>query len=593
MVELFAYDARLSNVTIAADARSPTCRRCFVDRHAIQQIIVNLVQNALHSLRSRQRAGGRIEIETSWTGTLARLVVRDDGPGVPPERARPPVRGLLHDEGPRRGHGARARDQPRRSPASTAATSSLEDRGDGRPGAQFTPPPPARRARAGRRRRAAPPHVPEGVPAHVLVVDDEAPVRDSLVAQLCAASAPASTRPRASTRPTRHLGRTAYDVLLVDVRLHGRSGIEIHRDLRAGAVAARATRIVFMTGDLVNDDVVRAVRATGRPLLEKPFTGEELRRALLAAAPPTGPAAAGRRRPAGPARPPRPPPAPSPPGLPPPASRRRYTSGMAARSADPRIALAALALLVGGSGAVGRIARARRPRDGEAGASSFEARARRRPRRAGPHGPSRVRVVRVGRAPARRHAHADAASSRRRARRTRPPRRTARAATTGERPGGVPWADPYPVVTATATVAATTAVGGAGGGYPGGGYVGPGGWVFPGLRPVPPPERRRAPTRAPAKATPSSDVTAPSPRPLAPGTGVFGRDAKPARARPAPRHALRLTTARRAGAASRARPASPHAAPKPPASRKSVGAPVRARRWRPRRSRRARSCRSR
>jgi len=35
-----------------------------------------------------------------------------------------------------------------------------------------------------------------------------------------------------------------------------------------------------MTGDLMNDEVVSAVRSTGAPLLEKPFTAEELREAL-------------------------------------------------------------------------------------------------------------------------------------------------------------------------------------------------------------------------------------------------------------------------------------------------------------------------
>ena len=114
------------------------------------------------------------------------------------------------------------------------------------------------------------------------MVDDEAAVRDSLVAQLARLGANVDAAPGID-EAYGYLGKTAYDVLLVDVRLHGRSGIEIHRDL-VQAQSPLAERIVFMTGDLVNDDVARAVRATGRPLLEKPFSGEELRRALLATA---------------------------------------------------------------------------------------------------------------------------------------------------------------------------------------------------------------------------------------------------------------------------------------------------------------------
>gem|GEM_PF-635724 len=278
VVELFEYDARLSNVAIQP-MLDPDLPPLFVDRHAIQQILVNLVQNALHSLRSRQQ-GGTIEIETSWKGTLARLVVRDDGPGIPPDARGRLFEAFFTTKGPDEGTGlglAISRGIAREHGGELA----LEDRSDGRSGAQFV-----LRLPLGERAQATtastPKTVPEGVPAHVLVVDDEAPVRDALVAQLSRLGASVDAAAGIDDAYA-HLNRTAYDVLLVDVRLHGRSGIEIHRDL-VQAQSPLADRILFMTGDLVNEDVVRAVRATGRPLLEKPFTGEELRRALLAAA---------------------------------------------------------------------------------------------------------------------------------------------------------------------------------------------------------------------------------------------------------------------------------------------------------------------
>ncbi len=278
VVELFAYDARLSNVQIAP-LLDPDLPPLFVDRHSIQQIVVNLVQNALHSLRSRKQAG-TIEIETSWKGNVARLVVRDDGPGVPAEARGRLFEAFFTTKGPDEGTGlglAISRGIAREHGGDLI----LEDRGDGRPGAQFN----LRLPLADREPvvdTTPPTHVPEGVPAHILVVDDEAAVRDSLVAQLSRLGAGVDAAPGIEEAYA-HLGKTAYDVLLVDVRLHGRSGLEIHRDLRQ-AQSPLAERIVFMTGDLVNDDVVKAVRATGRPLLEKPFTGEELRRALYTSA---------------------------------------------------------------------------------------------------------------------------------------------------------------------------------------------------------------------------------------------------------------------------------------------------------------------
>ena len=158
----------------------------------------------------------------------------------------------------------------------------LEDRDDGVTGTQFVlrlplesnrvvDPPPIRRA------------IPDGVPARVLVVDDEAPVRDSLVATLgrLGAQVDGADSPAEAYRL---LGTgEPYDAVLMDVRMPGQSGIELHRALRAKNPKL-AGRVVFMTGDLVNDDVMRAVKATGNPLLEKPFTADELRDVLGRAA---------------------------------------------------------------------------------------------------------------------------------------------------------------------------------------------------------------------------------------------------------------------------------------------------------------------
>lgn len=89
---------------------------------------------------------------------------------------------------------------------------------------------------------------------------------------------------------------------------------------------------------------------------------------------------------------------------------------------------------------------------------------------------------------------------------------------TGEPSSGIPWSDPYPVY-----------VNGYGPGYGppgytiGGGYYMPGGAVWPGLRPPPPPEVT-SPYAAPFNAPPASDVSHHRPG-LSTGTGIYGRGA--------------------------------------------------------------------
>jgi CheY-like chemotaxis protein len=87
------------------------------------------------------------------------------------------------------------------------------------------------------------------------------------------------------------LSRGAYDAVLLDVRMPGGSGLDLHKSL-AARNPQLASRIVFMTGDFVNDDVLSLVRQTGNHMLEKPFTIDELANALhrasLASEPGTG-----------------------------------------------------------------------------------------------------------------------------------------------------------------------------------------------------------------------------------------------------------------------------------------------------------------
>ncbi len=274
VVDLFEYDARLSNIQLTTTL-DPDLPPIHADRHALQQILVNLVQNAVQAMRGRGQQG-TVDISTSHGSGMVNLVVTDDGPGLAPEARTRLFEAFFTTKGPDEGTGlglAISRGIAREHQGDLVC----EDRPDGNSGACFVlrlplsdrpiAPPPAERV------------IPEGVPARVLVVDDEAAVRDALVAQLGRLGAHVESA-GTPAEAERLLGSGAtYDAVLMDVRLPGRSGLEIHRALRE-VNPDLAGRVVFMTGDLVNDDVIRTVKATGNSLLEKPFTTDELRLAL-------------------------------------------------------------------------------------------------------------------------------------------------------------------------------------------------------------------------------------------------------------------------------------------------------------------------
>jgi two-component system nitrogen regulation sensor histidine kinase NtrY len=74
------YEGLLSEVEIRTDL-SPSLRRVTVDPEQIRRVIINLVDNAIEAMNRR----GAIDIETSRDGanSLVRLVVADNGPGIP------------------------------------------------------------------------------------------------------------------------------------------------------------------------------------------------------------------------------------------------------------------------------------------------------------------------------------------------------------------------------------------------------------------------------------------------------------------------------------------------------------------------------
>jgi CheY-like chemotaxis protein len=123
---------------------------------------------------------------------------------------------------------------------------------------------------------------PEGrLPTSVLVVDDEASVRESLVAQIGTLGIHVESAADAQ-EAQRMLSRSRFDVMLVDVRMPGDSGLELHDHVRQRDPDL-ARRMAFMTGDVVNDEVVTGLRRLGNPFLEKPFTLAEVRHALASA----------------------------------------------------------------------------------------------------------------------------------------------------------------------------------------------------------------------------------------------------------------------------------------------------------------------
>ena len=242
----------------------------------IQQVFVNLIQNAAQAITSAQRPGTIRLTARRWMDGVA-VEVSDDGPGMSPEVASRVFEpffttkpegvgtglGLSISQGIVKEHGGRI----------TLTTA------PGR-GATFTVELPGRVAAA----RVAPQRPDPGVarPLSVLVVDDEPHILHYIRATLEAWGHTVVTAGDGETALEQAMtGR--FDLIISDLRMPGTGGREFYEELRR-LRPELAQRVAFSTGDTVRGDTLDFLERQGRPCLQKPFSLAELRALLRDAA---------------------------------------------------------------------------------------------------------------------------------------------------------------------------------------------------------------------------------------------------------------------------------------------------------------------
>jgi PAS domain S-box-containing protein len=288
--ELQSYSQK-SGVEWVIDVE-PGLPRVAIDRSQIQQVLINLTTNAIQAILA-DRPVGRLEVVVrrgprSEGRATVRITVTDDGPGVaasdrtklfvPFFTTKAPgdgtglglpvsfdiVRrheGRLWFEPAPGGRGARfVIDLPVRitSPARAGATNA--------PLVQAARPARQRGRRESDGHRAA--EVPGRQP-RALVLDDEASIRTFLRKTLIAAGFDTIVAADSETAVS-EVRRSPIDVALVDHRMPGMTGIDAYE----AAVAIQPSlseRWIFMSGDVLNPDLLEFAEARAIPLLAKPF----------------------------------------------------------------------------------------------------------------------------------------------------------------------------------------------------------------------------------------------------------------------------------------------------------------------------------
>jgi two-component system NtrC family sensor kinase len=273
-LELRAYELNVRGIRLVRDM-DRVAPETMVDVYQLQQVLLNLLTNAVQAMAGVERAQHRLVVRTRTHADTLRIEVEDTGPGIPPESLERIFNPFYTTK-------------PTGSGTGLGLSISLGIVGEhgGRiwaenvagGGSRFCIELP-RAAAAPEKAPDAPKPVAVPVPGlRILVADDEAPIRLALDRflsaeghQVCHVASGSDALDRAS--------KESFDVILLDMRMPDVSGQQIF-ERWARERPDLTGRVIFITGDIVSADLQRFLTDTGRPFLAKPFDFEAILRVL-------------------------------------------------------------------------------------------------------------------------------------------------------------------------------------------------------------------------------------------------------------------------------------------------------------------------
>jgi CheY-like chemotaxis protein len=118
----------------------------------------------------------------------------------------------------------------------------------------------------------------EGAGKKVLVIDDEEPILEMVRAALSEHGYQVEIAQDGESA-LRQLGQTPCDLILCDWKMPGLSGQQVYERLRASAPLL-SERLVFISGDVVNEKTQKFLEEHRKICLSKPFSLVEFRAAV-------------------------------------------------------------------------------------------------------------------------------------------------------------------------------------------------------------------------------------------------------------------------------------------------------------------------
>jgi two-component system, NtrC family, sensor kinase len=271
VVEILSYELRTSNIQVVKEL-SPQLPRLLVDPHQVQQVFLNIVNNARQAIEA-SRARGVVRIGTRAEGQRLRIRFQDDGPGISPENLKKIFNPFFTTKPVGKGTGlglSLSYGIIQEHGGSISAESAVGQ------GTTFTIDLPiTNQTEAVVQQTVAAAQPPSrGNGRKILVVDDEEDILklvDNILRQAGYATQTATDGEGALVQ----LGRQRFDLIISDWKMPGIGGQQLYQRLLETDPQS-AGKMVFMTGDVLSEKTEKYLSDQGKACLAKPFSIAEL-----------------------------------------------------------------------------------------------------------------------------------------------------------------------------------------------------------------------------------------------------------------------------------------------------------------------------
>lgn len=271
-IDLKDYQLRVNSIDVELNL-DPSLPKTMLDEHQLQQVFLNLINNAQHAI-AEKGVGGRISIKTTFDDSIIRATVSDTGKGIPDDSLKKIFDpffttkevgagtglGLSISYGIIKEHGGNiyATSRPGEGATFIIELPIIKTAADSSSAATSTPE-KSQLSKKGNR---------------ALVLDDEELIL-SLINVVLADSGFHVDTAATGDDALKLLSEHAYDLIISDFKMPGMNGKEFYHKVKSIKPEA-ANKIIFISGDSVSDGTQEFLKDTGNIFLKKPFTIEEL-----------------------------------------------------------------------------------------------------------------------------------------------------------------------------------------------------------------------------------------------------------------------------------------------------------------------------